>query len=106
MYGQYHAFSNQSTITGSPTVTVYDPSGIVVAGYSGIAVAGYDVVACPSPRVWVKLDTTTLPQVNGLVVLGNYIATFKFDVANVDDGLVRTVMPKCLVRVIDESTVV
>ncbi len=93
IYGQATAATGTLTISGSPTYTLYDKVGTVVAGPLGVT--GYDVGALAAPRVWTDLDTAALAA-------GRYTLVFSF-VATGSDAIVRTYEPEVTVEVQPKS---
>jgi hypothetical protein len=93
LYGQVTAQSGTLTIQSSPApiCTLYDSTGVAVAGVNGVAVTGYDAGASASPRAWYLLDTANLAA-------GFYTIVFKFTALG-SDGLSRVYEPSLEVEV-------
>ncbi len=89
--GTATAESGALTISGTPTVTLYDAAGSVVENYDDINVTGYDTAAGTSVDVWYNLDATDLTA-------GNYRLIFKIT-ATGSDGLTRIFRPIVDLRV-------
>lgn len=85
LYGSATAASGTLTITGQPTVSVYDSTGTVVSGLSGLNTTGYDSSAAATVRAWYTLDTTT-PAV---LTAGFYTVVISFSATSSVDSITR-----------------
>lgn len=85
VYGAATLDGGTLTTSGTPTYTLYDAEGQVVAGHNAQAVTGNDTGPLETVRAWVDLDSTALPA-------GRYRLVFRL-VTTGSDSRPRTFLP-------------
>lgn len=81
IYGGAQAASGTLTISGTPTISLYDAAGGIVSGWDGISTDGHDADPAATVRAWKSINAPDLSA-------GKYVAVFLI-AATGSDGIDR-----------------